>query len=231
MNFVSTVGDNARVSSTVFFSPESQTDIIYFLSTGSSSNSMNEALASLSNKQFRPKWVTEGEIDDIVRRERKPVVVMDVFEGPVFEKINSYKSIRILSPFAIIQCNPRNISFIPLRRYPVQNFCLKDCIVSFSNLKVDDVLKLKELVQAMGGSFSFHLRKKVNYMVTNSWSTKKTLMARCEGGRIQVMSDQWIHKCWELASRGVNANDPQLQKYRLPVFSGMRLCSSGVSKL
>ena len=202
---------------------------IYFIQSDHNSRLMIEAYASLRKDKLNPCWLDESKVKSIFETEFSPIFVINSFQGKFFESLKKIENVRIFSPFAIIQCNPKSIEFLPERKYPILNLCMRRCYITHSNIQdLEKLSDIKNKVTSMGGQFSHKLIKKITQIVSNSWTSKKCLCARQRG--IPVMSLEWIEKCWEESNKGIDAFHTSFRKYRLPIFKNMNICTSGVRK-
>ncbi|ESN90724.1 hypothetical protein HELRODRAFT_70830 [Helobdella robusta] len=123
-----------------------------------------------------------------------PVFVINNFEGSIYYQLMKHRC-RIVAPPVILRCAFNRP--LPIKTRPVYCLSMENAILCFSGFKTKENLTLLvDLVHRMGGSIRREFSSRVTHLVANSTSGDKYRAAVGMGTR--VMSEEWIHKCWEL---------------------------------
>lgn len=213
---------------------------IYFLNNDRPSTRLKDAFASIPEKTFRPTWVYDQQIDEIIsdselEGKSSPVIVIDSFDGESFYKLKDDKRIQLMSAFALMKIAPSKPSDIPYYLHPIESLCMRGLRITISGLE-KDYKKIYQMIRRMGGIVvkkgELH-SKQTTHIVALNWYSKVVQYVRHHFEKMKhvpVLLPKWISMCYEKREEIENAGEEEIIKpFRLPLFHQMHISSTGVS--
>ncbi|KAI1293849.1 DNA topoisomerase 2-binding protein 1 [Halotydeus destructor] len=167
---------------------------------------------------FKQDWIDECDLLVAFRENPESVAgifVTDLVQGKLFDLLRSNEQCRIFGPLAIIQSQMKH--HLPVKRLPVISLSLRDLVVCVSGLVDVDKNELSEKVEMMSGSFCSAYLGKVNCLIADSLTSKKSITARQLG--VPIVSPTFVQACWDHSICGeiIDGHDI-LDQHRLPLF-------------
>lgn len=155
------------------------------------------------------------------------VFLCDPFEGVDFEFLWNEDQ-RIVGPPVIFSC-AQDHQPLPCSSRPLYCTAMSNIIVCFTGFKEKTKLsQLCALVHFMGGSVRRDFNSKVSHLVANSVHGDKYRAA--VGLGTCIMTEEWIHKCWDRRSNLTwTADNDEMMEYKLPPFFDCCLTFAGFS--
>nr|XP_018911365.1 PREDICTED: protein ECT2-like isoform X2 [Bemisia tabaci] len=178
------------------------------------------------NVVIKDKFETNDLIDIIA----ETLVVIDDFEGPLFEHLeqrvrSTPKIIQVRGPPAFIDaCDKLSLE---TRKRPL--FCnAMTSMVFFCDVKNNKRKKILmvNLIRHMGGSVVHHVGSRVTHIITDHSSTDGYEY----GGtfNLPVITTDWVFQCWsQRKDLGFKAGDISVVDYTVKVFSNCYVCFIG----
>lgn len=200
---------------------------IFFLQTSDHSSSrLNDARKALNTQAFKLTNIREKDIDRIIRESPlSPVIVVDLFEGDVFQRIKDREGIRIVSALLLIELNPNTYFKIPVCTYPIESMHMFGLNIYLSGYPKhsDERRVAKRRIKRMGGILSDRLRPTTTHIVIKSWDTKTARDIRKNPeiiGDKPIMSPEWIDHFYDNRNKNIGKADEEefINRFRMKLF-------------
>lgn len=192
------------------------------------SQSMKTAFNIAKDNGMNPIWITVDQALNLCKETKNHVFIIESFKTDLFDKLFSNKCCLIYGPSCFFYC--KNQFNLPRRRFPMFNLCMRnlDICIEDDEFSEDEICQFFGLIKLMCGTFNFALRPTTTHLISNSFSTTNSKLARAYG--IPIMNKDWIQQSWETSlSKDINADDKQfMDKFRLPIFKNFRINMSQV---
>ena len=108
---------------------------------------------------------------------------------------------------------------------------MRDLCIVGSGILAAEKRNLKTLVNYMGGYYSDQLTENCTHLVTGTVKSMKYLEAGKH--KITIMHTDWVQDVWQKSkiSGSIVATSTEYDKYKLPVFFNLNVCSSGLTSV
>lgn len=155
------------------------------------------------------------------------VFLCDPFEGDNFEYLLK-EDHRIVGPPVVFSC-AQDQHPLPCSSRPVYCTVMSNIVVCFTGFREKSKLsQLCALVHFMGGSVRRDFNSRATHLVANSVEGDKYRAA--VGLGTCIMTEEWIHKCWDMRSNlAWRADNDAMTEYKLPPFFDCCLTFVGFS--
>ncbi|XP_074596682.1 mutagen-sensitive 101 [Brevipalpus obovatus] len=212
---------------------------IFFLQTSDHCSSrLTDTRTALTRPAFKLINIRERDIDRIIRDSPlPPLIVVDLFEGDVFQRIKDRKGIRIVSALLLIELNPTSYFKIPSCSYPIESMSMYGLNIYLSGYPKhsEERRALKKRVKRMGGVLSDSVKPITSHIVIKSWETKTAKEARKNPEIIRdkpLMSPDWIDYCYDNRNRNIGnaARDELMARFQMKLFEKFLFSTTGFNE-
>ncbi|CAH8529458.1 unnamed protein product [Schistosoma haematobium] len=200
---------------------------------------INEPPSSLLNAAFNavseyenicPKRLSSSEVIKLypLKPSRDVCFVLARFDGECYDHLRSL-GVSIYGPQVILHYVRENKP-LPNLPYPLFSTALLNATATVTSVTGAQRKQIFDSIQMLHGSVSRDLTDNVNVIVTAKVGSKKYLVGASRN--LHILLPDWITEAWRLSE----IQDPidmmlgiYTEKYRVPIFSQLVICVSGLS--
>ncbi|CAH8527437.1 unnamed protein product [Schistosoma bovis] len=200
---------------------------------------VNEPPSSLLNAAFNavseyenicPKRLSSSEVIKLypLKPSRDVCFVLARFDGECYDHLRSL-GVSIYGPQVILHYVRENKP-LPNLPYPLFSTALLNATATVTSVTGAQRKQIFDSIQMLHGSVSRDLTDNVNVIVTAKVGSKKYLVGASRN--LHILLPDWITEAWRLSE----IQDPldmmlgiYTEKYRVPIFSQLVICVSGLS--
>ncbi|KAL1116075.1 hypothetical protein AAG570_005570 [Ranatra chinensis] len=200
---------------------------IYSSPSDQDDSDMLQAFKTCENSNLKPEWIREKDVRHLPMKPTT-VFVLKEFKGSSFEFLSS-KDCLVCGPRCVYECVSKKLP-VPENQSPVFNTAMLGVVLTTTQVEKQKKDEIRKLVGYMGGSYTPNLCMAVTHLVAD-----RGMSPKCEKAAeisIPIMTSSWVTAVWEesLLSPGVSALDSKFDSHRTPVFHGLEITCSNMSR-
>ncbi|CAD5230956.1 unnamed protein product [Bursaphelenchus xylophilus] len=190
---------------------------------------LSECKQRLEQMHVALEYLEDQEILDIDEVDnQQSAFIINTFDGQIFDHLQE-KNARIWSHHLLSQCLSQSK---PLPKTPLvlHSLAFEGTAISLSGMNKEKKTELKKKAEMMGGTVLPNFYSTTDLLVAETLDTTAQKYLAAVKWKIPIVRPEFIDKVWSQCANPTSLKDPKfLKEYRVPVFKGCIICTSGLN--